>query len=334
MTLHAVENITDAFAATREFLTPFSLSRWAKLALVVFFIGTGTSMPTPGFDASVPVDDVPDVDVTIPGDVLLVIGVFVVFVILLALLWALISSIMEFVFIESLRRKEVTLRRYWGRRWRQGVRLLGFRIALAIPMFALVIAWLALIVLPIVAGASPAGPLALFLLGLPLLFIVGLLFGVVYLFTTVFVVPIMIKTDSGVLAAWRQLWPSIKTEWKQYLGYAVIGGVLTFLAGLVVALVVGFAAVLLLIPLVGIAILVHLTVSITSTIGLVVLGTLVFLFIAAMIVIGAFVQVPVVAYLRYYALLVLGDIEPEFDLIPDQRAAVRDEPQPAGTSPA
>ena len=37
----------------------------------------------------------------------------------------------------------------------------------------------------------------------------------------------------------------------------------------------------------------------------------------------ALAQVPVVAYLRYHALLVPGDIEGGLDLIPDRRAAVR-----------
>lgn len=30
---------------------------------------------------------------------------------------------------------------------------------------------------------------------------------------------------------------------------------------------------------------------------------------------AALVQVPILTYLRYYALLVLGDIEPEFDIV-------------------
>jgi hypothetical protein len=37
----------------------------------------------------------------------------------------------------------------------------------------------------------------------------------------------------------------------------------------------------------------------------------------------ALAQVPVVAHLRYYALVVLGDIESGLDLVPDRRAAVR-----------
>jgi len=48
--------------------------------------------------------------------------------------------------------------------------------------------------------------------------------------------------------------------------------------------------------------------------------------------VAALVQVPVQAYLRYYALLVLGDVEPEFDLVPDQRAAVRESPSESASS--
>jgi hypothetical protein len=35
--------------------------------------------------------------------------------------------------------------------------------------------------------------------------------------------------------------------------------------------------------------------------------------------------VPLQTFLRYYALLVLGDVAPEFDVIPDTRAAIASE---------
>jgi len=45
MALHAVENVEEAFGVTREFLTPINIRRWLKLALVVFFVGSGVSFP-------------------------------------------------------------------------------------------------------------------------------------------------------------------------------------------------------------------------------------------------------------------------------------------------
>lgn len=46
------------------------------------------------------------------------------------------------------------------------------------------------------------------------------------------------------------------------------------------------------------------------------------LFVAPMLL-WALVHVPILTYLRYYALLVLDDIEESFDLIPEQREAIR-----------
>jgi hypothetical protein len=52
------------------------------------------------------------------------------------------------------------------------------------------------------------------------------------------------------------------------------------------------------------------------------------------LVVAALVGMPVQAYLRYYAMLVLGDVDPDLDLIPDQRAAVRESSSPSGSAPS
>jgi len=56
------------------------------------------------------------------------------------------------------------------------------------------------------------------------------------------------------------------------------------------------------------------TVSLSSTVGIAVLVALALLFGLSMLVIWTLAQVPVVTYLRYYALLVLGDIEETFHI--------------------
>ena len=40
MALHAIDDVGDALDATRAFLFPFDRTKWLKLALVVFFVGT------------------------------------------------------------------------------------------------------------------------------------------------------------------------------------------------------------------------------------------------------------------------------------------------------
>ncbi|MFO7927424.1 MAG: DUF7544 domain-containing protein [Halobacteriota archaeon] len=326
MALHAIEDIGDAFTATREFLLPFELRRWLKLAFVVLFVGSGMSLPTVQFDASSGVDQPTGGELpTVSPDDWLLIGGIVGTIILLALLFALVGAIMEFVFVESLRTREVTVRRYWSRRWRQGLRLFGFRLVIGLPVVGVVVGWMALLFVPIVyRGIDPIATFGmLFFLGIPFLFLISLLYALVASFTTAFVVPIMIKTDGGVLAGWRLLWGSIKAEPKQYFVYAVIVFVLSIAAGIAASLAVGLAAIGLVIPVAILGVLLSVTVSFSSTIVTVAFVGVVLLFVLALFVLWLLVQVPVVAYLRYYALFVLGDVDASLDLIPDQRADVR-----------
>ncbi|SMO50360.1 DUF7544 domain-containing protein [Halorubrum cibi] len=335
MSLHAVDEIERAFGVTREFLTPIDVRRWLKLAFVVFFVGGGVSLPSAQFNASAPSEEIPAGDVpgslpngladALPADPLVIVAALVGAVVLLGALFAFVGAVMEFVLIESLRTGEVSIRHHWRRRWRQGLRLFGFRIAIGLPMLALVLGWLALLFVPLLTGRGLAVPFVAFLAGIPVLFVVGVGYGLVSGFTTVFAVPVMIRFDSGVLAAWRRLWGSIRAEWKQYLAYAVIAFLLTVAVGLIASIAVGIVAILLAVPFVVVAGIVHVSVSLSSTVGFAALVGLAVVFGLLMIIIWALAQVPVVTYLRYYALLVLGDIEASFDLVSDRREAA-DEP--------
>ena len=326
MALHAVEDLEEAFGVSREFLTPVTPRRWLTLALVALFVGGGVSFPTAQFGTSSTSGDVPvgEVPSALPVDLLALavaaVGVGLLFLAVVAL----IGAVMEFVLIESLRTGEVTLRRYWRRRWRQGLRLFGFRIAIGLPTLALFGGWAALLVVPVLTGRDPGFSAAAFLIGIPLLSLVSVAYALVSGFTTVFVVPLMIQSDSGVLAAWRRLWPSIKRSWKQYLAYVVVAFLLTVATGIVVSVVVGIVAVVLLVPVLVAVAVVHATVSVTSPIGLVLLVPIALLFGVAVLAVGALARVPVVTYLRYHALLVLGDVEESFDVLADRRPLVAD----------
>jgi hypothetical protein len=331
MALYALEDLDDALDVTRGLLTPIDRTVWVKLAFVAFFIG-GPGANLNSFqstfggggngNAGAPPGQVvfPDIGFPVWIAIAAVIGVLL----LVALVFALVGSIMEFVFVESLRSEEVTVRRYWGRRWRQGVRLFGFR---------LVIGFFVLGTVALAAGAGfllfdggGAGAIAaLVLLLLPLFVVLGVVVGLVNGFTTVFVVPIMVLTDCNVLAGWRRLWPTITDQWEQYLAYAIASFFLSIIGGILIAITVAVLALLLLVPFgVLFAIGVALLVFVSEPVGIGALVVVGILFGLAVLVVAALVQVPVQAYLRYYALLVLGDVESELDLIPEQRAAVRE----------
>lgn len=329
MALHAIENLDDAFAATRAFLVPVDRSVWVRLAVVVLFVGSpggnlnGLQFPGGGnVEGDLPAGAFPAFD---PGPrAWLLIAAAVGALLAAALAVVLVGSVMEFVLVESLRREEVRVRRYWGRRWRQGLRLFVFRVAVGAVALAgvLLLAGVALLSL---FGVGPVGLLALSVLLLPLLAVLAAVAGLVNGFTTVFVVPIMVLEDCGVLAGWRRLWPTLVDRWKQYLAYAVAGVVLSGIGGLLAGLVALLAALLLLVPfgiLFGIGY--GLFAVGVGPVGIAVMAVVGLLFGLSVLAVAALARVPVATYLRYYALLVLGDVDADLDLIPERRAAVRE----------
>jgi len=341
MALYALDDLDDALDVTRSFLTPVDRTTWVKLAVVALFVGgTGTNVfswsfggggnggPTPG--AGQPTIDLgPQVWLLIAG----VVGVLL----LLGLGFMLVSSIMEFVFVESLRNEAVTIRRYWSRRWRQGLRLFGFRIVIGLLVLASVALLAAPFVLPVL-GVAPIGGgmmVAAFLVLLPLFLVLAIVVGLVNGFTTVFVVPVMILEDCGVLAGWRRLWPTITGQWKQYLAYAVAGFFLSIVGGVAVGILTALGALVLLIPFGILFVIGGVTLVFASELaGIAILVVVGIAYALAVIAVAALAQVPVKAYLRYYALLVLGDVDSEFDLVAEQRARVRGDDAGEGASGA
>lgn len=331
MALHAIDDLDDAVAVTRSFLTPVDIRTWLKLAPITLLAGlpganlsgVQTSVNGGGTGGELPSGAVPEV---VPGvDIVLLVGVLVVAAVVLALGFLLVSSVMEFVLVESLRTETVAVRRYWSRRWPQGLRLFGFRVVLGAVVLGSVLA----VVGPLVLSALDLGPSvavsgALLLVLVPLVLLLAIVAGLVNGFTTVFVVPVMMLEDCGVLAGWRHLWPTIRDRWKQYLAYAVVGVVLSATGSVVVGILVGVGTLVLLLPFGLLLALGFGLFLLAEPVGIVVLAVVGLLFLLAALVVVAVAGVPVVTYLRYYALLVLGDIEPAFDLVPDQRAAVRD----------
>lgn len=338
MTLYALDDLDDALDVTRAFLTPIDRTKWVKLALIAFFVGLpGTNLNIfqsgVGGDGAAPQQPdglvVPDVGPEVWLAVAAVVGLGV----LVALAFAVVGSVMEFVFVEALRDDEVTVRRFWSRRWRQGLRLLGFRILLGLLVFGSVLLLSAPFVLPLLGFGAIGGDLsiAFFVVLLPLFLVLAIVAGLVNGFTTAFVVPIMILEDCGVLAGWRRLWSTITPNWTQYLAYAVSGFFLSILGGILVGILTAVLAILLLIPFGVLAAIGAGLFVLFEPIGAALLVLVGLLFGLAVLLAAGLALVPVQTYLRYYALLVLGDVDSRFDLIPERRAAVRE--TPTGSDP-
>ena len=335
MTIYAFDDIDDAVDATRAFLWPFDLGTWVKLAFVVFFLG-GTGAVNP-FQFANTTTGGPSDPGTTPGAgptlseivnsltptewaiIAAVVGV----IILIGLLFAFVGAVMEFVFVESISRERVSIREYWGERWRQGGRLFGFRLVVGLLTLVVGFGPVVAAIWPVLTGGSFSIVFLLAAIGWAIVVAMGS--GLLNGFTTQLVVPVMIAEDRTVLGAWRRFWPTLTGQWKQYLAYAFMRIVLSIAVGIVVGLVTGFAALVVAIPFVIVGVLGgYLVLAMGTVVGWVIVTIAVALFTLTMIVLSLLVAVPVQTYLRYYALLVLGDTEEAFDLVPERRRAIRE----------
>ncbi|MDR5672005.1 putative membrane protein [Halalkaliarchaeum sp. AArc-CO] len=332
MPWYAIDAVDDAIDATRRFLFPFSLVRWVKLAVIVLFIGGGSSasnasnVPSAGGEFTLPTGfpadgAAPPNGAAPPGDPFLTPELVIAVaagIVLLAVLLSIVSTVLEFVFYDALRTNDVLL---WGpfkRRFLQGIRLILFQIGVTVLVFAPVaLAGYGLYV------ADPAVPSRLAVFVLAGLGLVGvfLLWLLVLTFTDDFVVPIMVLEDETVLGAWSRFWPTLKGEWVQFLVYLVVYLLLAIgigigqsivtlvLAGIVVAL--GAIAGLVIVGLLG-----GLAAAVESVVGLALLGLLVLFVILALAVVILPIRILVVTYMTTYQLAVLGGANRSFMLLP------------------
>ncbi|WP_435196725.1 DUF7544 domain-containing protein [Natronomonas sp. EA1] len=315
MSLHATENLETAFEATRDLLVPLNARRWVRLAAMVFFLG-GVSMPGPGLSMTTESPHFGTEFGHLPfmfGRTGLLLVALVAVGLLVALAFAVVGSIMAFVLVEALVSGETRIREPFGEHVGDGLRLLGFRVL--IGLFALLP--LALLGAAAFALRGPGGlSIAPLLVAIPVFLVVVPVAAVVNGFTTAFVVPIMLREACGPVAGWKRLWPVVRGNLEEYGVYLLLSIVLSVVGGAAVSTVVGLLAAVLFIPagLVGLF---------GAGLGLLT-GTnaLLFVLLAPFILAGGFallavtaaVRVPVVAYLRYYALLELGDTS-EYDLL-------------------
>ena len=327
MALHAVDDLSDAYRATRSFLLPLEWGRWLRLALLSLFVAgsggggggagsswTGTPSTQPPGTGPDPGTAIDELGAMIAQHLWLIVGVGAA-VLLLALVLQWFAAAFEFTFLESLRTDAVHVRQYTSEYAGLGTRLFAFRLVFGLLTLVAVGGLLLLVVAPIVLGVAPAGPLLLGVFLLPVLFVLGIVGSVAYVFTTAFVAPIMLLEDRGVISAWKRFWGVFKSGWQDFLVYVLVGLFLMIAIGIVVGIVMAVIGVALVLPALAVFLALGPIAAVLLAVPLVLVG----------IVATALVQVPVQTYLRHWSLLVLGDVEPDLDLIPDRRAAVRGE---------
>jgi hypothetical protein len=334
----AIEALDDARRATTDLLLPFDVGRWLRLAVIAFFIGGagsglqggtnfggGGGVPGgdpggPGGPGGIPgglPGGIPDA-----GTVVTIALAVAAVVVLLALGSVFVASVLDLVFVEGLRDREIRLREPFRRYLRAGFGLFLFRVALFLVVAAVILIPVALLL----TGAF-AGDASVLLLIFPLLLVAlvaGLAVALIDLLTRDLVVPAMFAERRNVVSGWGRIWGVIRREWRQVGVYVLARVVLSVAASIAVGIVLTLALLIVAIPfvLVGGILFAGLAALGNGTVGLggwVLLGVVGLLFVLAALVVSALVQVPVVTYFRYYSLFVLGDIDPDLDVLADLR---------------
>ena len=329
MALYAVDNVGDAIDATSAFLFPIDRSRWLRLAVVTFFVAVGFSLNGPtnaGTSASSFSGDVSELPGLIPGDLLAVLSLITAAVAVLVAALGLVGSVMEFVFVESVRREAVHVRRYGRQHLSAGLRLFAFRLGVFLLAAGLVAG--------VVYLAGPTGPvlawtdaqiLSAALLALPLLAVLFPLAALIDGLTVDFVVPVAVLQDRSILDGWRRFWPTLRANVWQYAAYVLVAFLLNIVVGLAATAAVAIAATLLAIPFVAVGVATFLAGGGTlTTVVVAALAVLVTVYLLLVLAVVALVQVPLQTFLRHYTLLVLGDTDDDLDLLSERRTAVRE----------
>ena len=323
--------IDGAMTKTRQMLfEPFDLTKWIKLAIILFFIGgiggiggggsnfnSNPSGSNFGDFGDSPSDAELDafVKTTVSGvsafvdQYMAYIVLAVLAILLVIVLFSYISNVMKFVFVESVVRNQVTIRAYIRNNLGNGLRLFILNWTLGIAFLTAIIISL----LPALSAIPDGDISAVFFGSLPTFFLVLVLGVIILSILDSFInlaIPVMLYENVGVLKALSKVTSTAAHSISQVLVYWIIRGVLGIILGIaaaVISLIVILIAglVLLLIGIVVYMILTLLGFGFTDPVTLIVLGSLLIASFLVLIFLILLATVPLPVFGKYHALLFL-----------------------------
>jgi len=358
MSWYAIGAVDRALSRTREaLLEPFNFWKWVKLAIIIFLLG-GVSSYGNSSSYNIGSEDLknnfpiiePGKMPDLPFDMhniafgyiyqmpnLATVTAIIASLILLIFIFSYISSVMEFVFVESLVRNEVKFWAYSKRFLGKGFRLLLVRLVIGLVLLVLFGIFL-LPLIPLIHEVSSDFSLPASLGGI--LWVVGVIIVLVLLALAIdsllsLAIPLAIYRNKGILSAFKLVLGNFRKSWREvvvywffrlllYIGVAVIA-IFLFV---IVALVLGLAF------LIFDVALYFLFSSLLSELLLWLL-LLPFIVIELILILGIlfFLGVPLSVFLKYHMLSFLEawyeDAEiPFFDAPALEPEAKVDEPEP------
>ncbi|MEL4304913.1 DUF7544 domain-containing protein [Methanococcoides sp. LMO-2] len=341
MDLYVVEAVDKAVSRTKKCLfEPFDFWKWMKLAIIVMLIGGSggnfngggnnyssndydfhDSGPFEGFADSFGglADQIP----TSAPDLGLIIAI-ILFIFALILFFSYVSSVMEFVFVDSLVSNEVKFWEYSRKYLRKGLGLLTFRLLVGILLLAIIAAMALPIVLPLIASTGQnfeetimvAIVSAIFLL-IGIILVVAVIGGIISSFVNLSI-PVAIYTETGIFRAFANVFGQFRKDWKQIIGYW-FGRIIL---GIAVAIIIG---ILMLIVIIAVGLFLLLadlllyfiltTVLPGSDIAIwIVLAPIILIELVFFIFLLAFIALPGRVFMKYHMITFLQQWYPEVEI--------------------
>jgi len=268
MSWYSIDVIDASVKRTKRIiLEPFDFWKWIKLAIIIFFIGGGFGSSWSNFDPGAFDRRLEDRDMEKPSTETIIdqitqfwdqyhtyILIGLAMIIFIILIFSLISSIMQFVFVDAVVTNKVTIIEYFKKYTRPGFNLFIIQTILGLFFLSLFILAMLPIVQPMLEspenisfGAIMGSILWFITVVIVLSIIGGIIDSLIYLS-----IPLVMYDQIGLIEAIKRIVGRAGADWKQMVVYWVMRALLWLAA----AIFVGIAAIILLIFLVIVIVIV------------------------------------------------------------------------------
>lgn len=328
MSWYGIDSVDRAFSRTRKALfEPFDFWKWAKLAIIIFLLGgVASNYGGQGTNYKIGSEDLEKLHNIEPGQMPYfpfdtheiafsyihaasfpaIIIAAIVSILLLALIFSYISSVMEFVFVESLVRNEVKFWAYSRRFLGKGFYLLLVRLVLGLVFLAL----FGIAILPLIASIlKNSSDFAWSVLLGGIFWFAGVVIVLILLASAInsflsLAIPLSIYRNKGILSALKLVFGNFRRSWQEVVVYWFIRFILGI--GIAILTIFLFGLTLLVLGLASLifdGILYFLFSSLVSE-PLIWILLAPFVIIELILILGAlfFLNVPLVVFLKYHLL--------------------------------
>ncbi len=251
MSWHSIDAIDTAIKRTkRALIEPFDFWKWIKLGIISILIGNsgignGSNFSNFNRRFSEKKNAIPSTGEIINQisqfwqqyQTYILIGLAVI--ILIILLFGLISSIMQFVLVESLVTNVVKVRAYFRKYFRVGFNLFVIQTILGIFFFSLFILAMVQILAPLLEspGSITFGNiLTAIFWGISVLLVLAIFSLILNSFISLSI-PLVMYGGKGIIEALKIILGKFKSDWKQILVFWVTRVILGLTAGIIVGIV-------------------------------------------------------------------------------------------------